>query len=157
MKVVEEVHSAVNRGGSYPAPGIQATFCLPVCAPPHWLPPSPESYLPWPGASQLRDPHLTKEVTELSCVHTPRPRGPIAFQLAAFFLVPISLLLLPVSLPLLLPWSSPPRSLYMSQPSWLRHLFPAACLEPGGPQTPREGSLLTSFPPHGSGRLQPGL
>lgn len=139
MKVVEEVHSAVNRGGSYPAPGIQATFCLPVCAPPHWLPPSPESYLPWPVASQLRDPHLTKEVTELSCVHTPRPRGPTAFQLAAFFLVPISLLLLPVSLPLLLPWSSPPRSLYMSQLSCFVIYFLPHALNLVAPKPPGKG------------------
>lgn len=146
-------YSAVNRGRSYPGPGTLASFCLPICAPPHLPPPSPESYLPWPVASHLRDLHLEKEVTELSCVHTPRPRCPMASQPPAFFLVPISLLLLPISLTLLLPRSSLPCSLYMSQLFWLCHLFPAPCLELGGPQTPREGSPLTLFPPHPSSRI----
>lgn len=138
------VHSAVNRGRRYPGPGTLASFCLSVCAPPHW-PPSSEFYLLWPVASQLRDLHLEKEVTKLSCVHTPRPRCLIASQVPVFFLLPFSLLWLPISPTLLLPRSSLPCSIYMSQLIWLCHLFPAPCLELGGPQTPREGSPLTLF------------
>ena len=100
MKQKRKAHGAVNRGGSYAAPGSQSTFWPPVCVPPDWLMPSPGSRLPRPVASWLRDLHLSKDFTELSGVHTPRPMCPMAFQLPSFFLVTISLLLLPIFLTL---------------------------------------------------------